>query len=163
MKRNQGFTLIELIIVIVILGILAVTAAPKFLNFGGDAKASVLKGVEASLKSSIAMVNAKAQLTGTASAQLSCFSDNKVAALTSGETACTSGVDVIYGAPAATSAALQAVAELGDFQFGTPAGGVIKIAQDAGALTATTACYVEYTAATETAPATAVARTDDCK
>ncbi|MDP4983974.1 prepilin-type N-terminal cleavage/methylation domain-containing protein, partial [Pseudoalteromonas tunicata] len=32
MKKQQGFTLIELIIVIVILGILAVTAAPKFLN-----------------------------------------------------------------------------------------------------------------------------------
>ena len=32
MNRQQGFTLIELIVVIVILGILAVTAAPKFMN-----------------------------------------------------------------------------------------------------------------------------------
>ena len=38
MKRNAGFTLIELVIVIVILGILAVTAAPKFLNLQGDAR-----------------------------------------------------------------------------------------------------------------------------
>lgn len=37
MKNNQGFTLIELIVVIVILGILAVTAAPKFLNLQDDA------------------------------------------------------------------------------------------------------------------------------
>ncbi|MGL4204867.1 MAG: type IV pilin protein, partial [Aeromonadaceae bacterium] len=35
MKRSAGFTLIELVIVIVILGILAVTAAPKFLNLQG--------------------------------------------------------------------------------------------------------------------------------
>ena len=45
MKRSAGFTLIELVIVIVILGILAVTAAPKFLNLQSDAKEGVLKGV----------------------------------------------------------------------------------------------------------------------
>ena len=37
--RQQGFTLIELIVVIVILGILAVTAAPKFMNLTSDANA----------------------------------------------------------------------------------------------------------------------------
>ncbi|WP_219592386.1 prepilin-type N-terminal cleavage/methylation domain-containing protein, partial [Aeromonas salmonicida] len=37
MKKQAGFTLIELVIVIIILGILAVTAAPKFLNLQGDA------------------------------------------------------------------------------------------------------------------------------
>lgn len=35
MKRSAGFTLIELVIVIIILGILAVTAAPKFFEFAG--------------------------------------------------------------------------------------------------------------------------------
>ena len=38
MQKSKGFTLVELVIVIVILGILAVTAAPKFLNLAGDAK-----------------------------------------------------------------------------------------------------------------------------
>ncbi|HAA96802.1 MAG TPA: type II secretion system protein, partial [Alteromonas macleodii] len=43
-STQQGFTLIELIIVIVLLGILAVTAAPKFLNLQDDARDSVLQG-----------------------------------------------------------------------------------------------------------------------
>ena len=38
MKKQGGFTLIELVVVIVILGILAVTAAPRFLNLQDDAK-----------------------------------------------------------------------------------------------------------------------------
>ena len=45
MKRSAGFTLIELVIVIIILGILAVTAAPKFLNLRGGARESTLKGM----------------------------------------------------------------------------------------------------------------------
>ncbi len=44
-KKNSGFTLIELVIVIVILGILAVTAAPKFLNISSDSKVAIIKEV----------------------------------------------------------------------------------------------------------------------
>ena len=46
MKRTQaGFTMIELIVVIVILGVLAAVAMPKFTDLSGDAKAAALKGV----------------------------------------------------------------------------------------------------------------------
>jgi prepilin-type N-terminal cleavage/methylation domain-containing protein len=46
MKRMQaGFTMIELIVVIVILGVLAAVAMPKFTDLSGDAKAAALQGV----------------------------------------------------------------------------------------------------------------------
>lgn len=64
MKRSAGFTLIELVIVIVILGILAVTAAPKFLNLQSDARASTLKGLKAAMESSASIVYSKAVILG---------------------------------------------------------------------------------------------------
>ncbi|HEH9441217.1 TPA: prepilin-type N-terminal cleavage/methylation domain-containing protein [Aeromonas sobria] len=64
MKKQAGFTLIELVIVIIILGILAVTAAPKFLNLQDDAKKAAADGVLSAVSSSMQLVYSKAALEG---------------------------------------------------------------------------------------------------
>ena len=58
--KQEGFTLIELIVVIVILGILAVTAAPKFIDLQGDARASALQGLAGAMKGAATLVYGKA-------------------------------------------------------------------------------------------------------
>ena len=65
MKTQQkGFTLIELIIVIVVLGILAVTAAPQFINFSSDARESTLQGLRGSMNGAADLVFGKAAIEG---------------------------------------------------------------------------------------------------
>jgi len=64
MKKQNGFTLIELVIVIIVLGILAATAVPKFINLQDDARASVVKGAEAAIRSGANLVYSKSAIAG---------------------------------------------------------------------------------------------------
>lgn len=50
-NNQKGFTLIELVVVIVILGILAATALPKFIDLSGDANQAAVQGVAGAISS----------------------------------------------------------------------------------------------------------------
>ena len=64
MKRQSGFTLIELVIVVVILGFLAVTAIPKFLDLTDQAKQANIEGMAGGFATAISLARAQWEAEG---------------------------------------------------------------------------------------------------
>lgn len=104
MKRQGGFTLIELVVVIVILGILAVTAAPRFLNLQDDAREASLQGLKGAMAGATGIVYGRAAVNGVESLDDSSISD-----------ASGTVIEIVRGYPEASQAGIgRAVVGLAD-------------------------------------------------
>jgi len=166
MKRQGGFTLIELVVVIVILGILAVTAAPRFLNLQGDARVSALQGLKGAIDGAAGIVYGKAAIAGI---------ENQASTATTPPTVGDENITTNYGYPTADEDGIVAAVKGFDEDWayasvGDPATSLVATfltdsitsSSDSDAIIATE-CYVTYTAATSDSEAsTIVTDTDGC-
>lgn len=132
MKKQAGFTLIELVMVIVILGVLSAVALPKFVNLGADARGAAMKAVDGSMRSTNSMIYAKAAVNNLMGA----------GATITGTMVPGGPITADYGF-AKTTTDLVKVMDLGA-DFNTATAGIIS---HKGAATPAN-CSVTYTAAT---------------
>lgn len=125
MKQQSGFTLIELVIVIIILAILSVSALPKFLDLQSDARQGSMQGLKAALESASTFTFTKARMENLGDRALEELS---------------SGIKIRYGYPRATQTELKKVLDFSedDWKLSSPSNAVIfTIASETDDLTNT--------------------------
>ena len=136
-KGQSGFTLVELVVVIVILGILAATALPRFINLTSDARKSAMNGLAGGMRSAVSVVQARYFATGNLTATSVTMADNVTT------------VAVVAGTGVPTTAGIASALQSTDgFTAGTAASGAIKYDFSSGAITG---CSVTYDDGTTTA------------
>ena len=102
LKNEAGFTMIELVVVIVILGILAAFAVPRFASLSAEARVASVNGFAGGLRGAVAVVRARYQVVGNMAATTVTMGDGVATTVT-----VTAGTGIPTGAAVGITAAMQ--------------------------------------------------------
>lgn len=161
-RKQQGFTMIELIMVIVILGVLSAFALPRFADLGGSAREAAVEGVAGSIRSAVGITRAQVLASAISTTAAGNSGSPEIVSLDGAD------VELGFGYPLATDATTATNVEAngivlaagladesavdgvsltnGDFTIAPTGAGVIRA-------TLQTNCWVQYTEAADASTA----------